>query len=574
VPSGSSTDVGTSANTNGTVGANSGADGVAPAGSGGGQSGGMGGVAPPASSNGGGTTNPSTGGATACVPGIPVTSQLPRLTNAQYQRTVYDLLGVIDPGLLSVEQAGPITKPTWDGYTLSADAITNEVMGKPELKANFMKCTPEGDGDECLRATITEFGARAYRRPLTAEESAAYEDILAARAEITEGNTVDQVASVLLSTFLKSPSFIHRSELSQTQDANGNFTLSPYELASRLSYMLWGTMPDQELFDAAKNDALRTKDQVLAQAQRMVKDEKARSVVNEFHDKYLHISTSERWGATAKDTSLFPEFSPQVTGDMILETQMLFDEVFTSGGSFQDLLLTKTAFVTARTAPLYGLTATGFGDTPTKTELDATRPGFLTRVGFLAAFSNQNRTNPIVRGAFILKDVMGMDPGPPPAAAADAVFPANDAALATIRQKVEAMTSAKGCKECHEPYVNPPGFALEVFDTAGKVQSTEKGTATPIDSAVQFKTSTEATPVTIKTPVELMTAIANASTAQRYYAEQWVAKAYERPLTAADVCTVDALSTKVASGNYSLQDLLTDLTQQDLFMARKFEVTQ
>lgn len=574
-PSGSSTEVASSAGASDATGSVVSDSDVAPvASTGGGAGGGMGGVSPSTSSTSDATTEPTTEEASACAPGIPVTSQLPRLTNAQYDRTVFDLLGVISPGLLSVEQAGPITKPTWDGYALSADAITNEVMGNPTLKANFMKCTPEGDGDACLRATITEFGRRAYRRPLTPEETAAYEDILAARAEITESNTPDQVGAVLLSTFLKSPSFIHRSELGQTTDANGNYILTPHEVASRLSYMLWGTMPDQLLSDAADNNELQTKEQVLAQAKRMVAHDKARIIANEFHDAYLHISTSERWGATIKDETLFPDFTPQVTGEMILETQMLFDEVFTSGGSFQDLLLTKNAYVTSRTAPLYGLSAADFGDMPTKTELDASRPGFLTRVGFLAAFSNQNRTNPIVRGAFVLKGVLGVDPGPPPAAAANAVFPADDPTLDTVREKVEVMTSAAGCKECHEPYVNPPGFALEAFDTTGKAQTMEKGTTTPINTVVQFKTSQQAPAVTINNPAELMAAIANAETAQRFYAEQWVAKAYERTLTGPDVCTVDALATKVAAGNYSLQDLLTDLTQQDLFMARKAEVTQ
>src|SRR5690606_19821274 len=112
--------------------------------------------------------------------------------------------------------------------------------------------------------------------------------------------------------------------------------------------------------------------------------------------------------STMKSANLFPAFVPQVASDMIIETQMLFDDVFTSDGTFQDLFLTKTGFVTSRTAPIYGLTG-NFGDTPTKTTLDDSRPGFLTRIGFLAAFSNQERNNPIIRGAFITKDVLGID---------------------------------------------------------------------------------------------------------------------------------------------------------------------
>lgn len=526
-----------------------------------------------------GTPPPPVAPATECKPGVPATSQVPRLTNAQYERTVFDLLGVQANGLLSAEQEGSINKTIWDSYVASAKSIAKTVMADPALKANFMTCTPAGDGTECLQSTIVDFGARAYRRPLTPDEIADFEEhILAKRADVTESNTPEQVAELILATFLQSPSFLQREELGEDTDADGNFILTSYEVASRLSYLLWGSMPDDELFLAAQNDQLKTKEQVLAQATRMLDDDKARFISREFHDKYVQLTDSQkadRWTATMKSTSLFPAFVPQVTGDMIMETQMLFDDVFTSGGTFQDLFLTKTAFVTSRTAPIYGVTG-NFGETPTKTTLDDSRPGFLTRIGFLAAFSNQERNNPIIRGAFITKDVLGVDPGAPDPNAANAALP-TDASLDTLRKRVDVMTSAEGCSNCHKPFINPPGFVLEAFDASGAAQAldhTVVAEGAQLDTSADIMLSMYESPVRVENPAQLMAAIAAAPGAQRLYASKWVSYAFDRVLTGPDLCTVDALGAKLAAGGYSIKNLMTDLTQQNYFLTRAVEVTQ
>lgn len=512
--------------------------------------------------------------ATVCVPGVPGTTQIPRLTNAQYNRTIADLVGATPPGLLAIEQAGPITKAIWDGYRLSADNIAASVMADPELKSNFLRCTPEGDGVACLSETIREFGRRAYRRPLTDEEAARFDDMVARRAELTATGSVDEIAQVILATFLKSPSFLQRSELAETADASGNFKLSGHEVASRLSYMLWGTMPDDELSLAADNEELQTKEQVLAQARRMVSDPKARDVAAEFHRHYLELTAGSRWDSVMRDQAQFPTFSPAVVPDMINDVEMLFDAVYSSGGTFQDLLTTNIAFVTANTAPLYGLDPSQFTETPQPVELDATlRPGFLTRVGFLAAYSAQTRTSPILRGAFITKEVLGIDPGSPDPNALDAPLP-NDPGLDTNRKRVEAQTSAPACAGCHAPFINPPGFVLEVFDAIGAQQTNDPTTGAPIDGEAEVIFSTQEGPKLVTTPAELAANIAASPFAQARYASRWVSYAYNRVLTEPDVCTVEAVSTKLTAGNYSIQDLLTDLTQTDSFTVRATEVTQ
>lgn len=513
-------------------------------------------------------------GDNGCVTGVPGTTQVARLTNAQYNRTVFDLLGVNPPGLLAIEQAGDITTSLWSGYAASADAIAASVIADPALKSNFMACTPEGDGAACLSQTIVDFGRRAYRRPLTTEEIADYELLVSLRAEITPTGSVDEVAELLLSTFLKAPSFLMRAEVSDNATGSGPFALSSHEVATRLSYMLWGTTPDQALSDAADAGQLDTKEQVLAQATRMVADDKARDVAAEFHRDYLHLYAGSRWDATRKDAMLFPEWRDQVVPDMIGEMEMLFDGVFAAAGGFQDLLTTNTGYVTAATAPLYGLDPAGFGDTPTAHEFPAgERPGFLTRVGFLSAYSAQTRTSPILRGAFITKDVLGIDPGSPDPAATMAELPSGPD-LDTNRKRVAAQTGEAPCSSCHTTLINPPGFVLESFDSTGKVQATEAETGAAIDTIAEVYFTPDGAEL-VNNPAEMMAKIAASASAQRYYTERWAGFAYQRELTPQDICTVDTVAASAVAPDYSIQQLLVDLTQSDYFLARAHgEVTQ
>jgi hypothetical protein len=530
---------------------------------------------PGASTAGGATvaTDPPKVAATVCKQGLPGTSQVPRLSNAQYNRTIYDLVGATETGLLATEQPGAITKAVWDGYQGSADAIAKQVIADPMLKSKFMKCTPSGDGAACLTETIKQFGRRAYRRPLSTEELADYQKLVTDGKKITKTGTADEVAQVLLATFLKSPSFLQREELVETKDAAGNFKLSSHEVAARLSYVLWGTAPDTMLDSAADANQLQTKDQILTQAKRMVADPKAKDVAQEFHRSYLHLGQGTKWdSAKMKDKAIYDGFEA-VVPDMINETEMLFENVFTSGGSFQELLTSTKGYVTARTAKMYGLDPSKYSNTELTAADLPNRPGFLTRIGFLAAYAAPGRTNPITRGAFITKDVLGIDPGAPNPAAAMAQLP-TDAALDTIRKKVDALTSASGCATCHVNYVNPPGFVMEAYDAAGQVQTMERDTKAPIDTSAQVKFAFGGDAVAIKDAAELVKKIAQSPSAQRYYVQKWVGYTNSRVLTEPDVCTVDSLSTKLTTSGYSIQNLLTDLTQTDMFLSRALEVTQ
>ncbi len=549
----------------------------------GGSSTGSGGTA--TGGTGGGSSGSSSGGTgtgVTCTPGIPATSQIPRLTNAQYDRTVRDLLGVTGltasanaapSSLLQTDQSGSISDLGWSSYQTVAQMIAAQVIADPTLKANFMKCTPSGDGTSCLHDTIVEFGRRAYRRPLADDEVADYTAIVTEGAQVTADGTPDEIAEVLLNAFLAAPSFLQRSEISQTTDATGNYTLSSYEVASRLSYMLWGSTPDAALSQAADQNQLSTKEQILAQAQRMLQDPKAHDMVAAFHRSYLLMGTNTRWDSAMRDTSLFPAFSTALIPVMAAETEQYFDQiVFTGTGTFQDLFTNPAAYVNAQTAPLYGLNAGDYGTDLKAVTLDKTqRPGFLTRAGFLNAYSSYNRTSPILRGAFIMKQILGFDPGAPPPGATQTALP-ESADLDTNRKQVDAQTAGSACAGCHHTYINPPGFVLEAFNAIGQWQTTEAATGAPIDTTADV--IIDGNPVHVTDPSSLMAAVAASQQAQRRYADLWVNFAYERTDNSFDACTVNDLVAKITAGGYTILNLIADLTQSDSFRVRAVEVSQ
>jgi hypothetical protein len=510
-----------------------------------------------------------------CSDGIAPTSQLRRLTNEQYDRTVRDLVGVTaltefgnaaPSSLLAPDHAGDLTEADWEGYMLAGEAIAAQVMGDAELRSHFIACTPTGDGSACLRDTVVAFGRRAFRRPLSETDVARFDAIIAEGAEITETGAPEEIAEVLLNTFLVSPSFLQRSEFSTEADGAGNFPLSAHELAARLSYTLWGSTPDSILNRAADAGELTTLEQIRAQAERMLADPRAREQVDAFHQDYLMMRGGAhwQWQNVQKDTSLYPLFTTGVASVLKQETLRFFDAVvFDEGGSFQDLFSSELGFVNADTAALYGLDPAQFGAELEPVTLDPDqRPGFLTRVGFLSAFSHYDSTAPILRGIFVTSRVLGIDVGPPDPSVE---LPPPSQEFLTNRQRTEALTSLPACATCHSTYINPPGFVLEAYDTTGRWQTIDP-LGGPIDTIADVYI--DGASVTVQSPVDLMRRLAASEDAQRAYVRRWLAHAYERPVHALDSCIEQELALELRDPAYSILSLLSDLTQTDPFRSR------
>jgi hypothetical protein len=493
------------------------------------------------------------------------------MLNQQYDVVVNDLLGLSTlttannqkpSDLLFADFDGPMVPDAWRLYLSTATTIAHEVMTGPN-KSNFITCDPAASG--CLTQTIQTFGRKAFRRPLTMEEVGRFQKL----GQTTPQGTPAEVAETTLTAFLVSPSFILLPELAQTMDPSGTgIDLSSYEVATRLSFMLWGSIPDDTLNMAADNNQLQTKDQILAQAQRMIamRDKTGPLIAMEHRNWLQQNNSAGHWWKTDHDTSKYPEFSAAARTSYQAELDSFFEEVAYSGTSFQDLFLSNVGFVNKDNAAIYGLDPTQYGTSLTKVQLDSTqRPGFMTRAGFLSSYSDYNATSPILRGAFIEVWMLSNNPGPPIAGATQTPIPAGN--YTTRRQQIDALVhTGSACIGCHVGILNPPGYALENFNSIGKWQTVDP-LGGPIDATatVMFSASDSRQ---ITTPVELMQGIAQTPATRAIYSQDWVAYAYGRQPNPQDQCIADNIDMKLSQSGYTALNLLADLTQADSFRIR------
>lgn len=509
----------------------------------------------------------SAGSPELCVPGVPATSQIPRMKNQHYDNVVRDLLGVATlqgaggppSALLVADFDGSLTDIAWNAYQRAADTIASEVMAGPN-RTRFVAC--DLAAPTCLTDTIRAFGRKAFRRPLTDAEVASFERL----KDVTPAGTPDEIAEGVLFAMLASPSFIMLPEIGQETETAG-IRLTSHEVAARLAFFLWGSVPDDSLSAAADAGALTTKEQILEQAQRMIQDRvKTAPVAAAFHRAYADIRPGSHWATVVEhDPVLFPNYTAAAVEPMMAEMDAFFEDVTFGGGDFSDLFLSNAGFVNRDTAALYGLDPAAYGSELTRVELPAAdRPGFLTRVGFLSSYSAEKASSPILRGAFIARKILGVVIEDPPPEAAEAELPPGD--YGTERLAVEVLTAPNQCAGCHAFTINPPGFVLERYNSVGSIQTLDpRGDAVDTTAEVVFS---ETNIKTITTPLELMTELATGKEAKRNYAQQWVTFATGRVPNANDACQVNDLDTKLSTDGYTILNLLTDLTQADSFRLR------
>jgi hypothetical protein len=342
--------------------------------------------------------------------------------------------------------------------------------------------------------------------------------------------------------------------------------LSSSEVAARLSFLIWNSIPDDALNMAVDKNLLQDKTQIMTQAQRLLKSPKAAGVATTFHRTYAGIENGSHWANNnSHDATKYPSFTAASYTDSMTEIDSFFQDLVATGGTFKDIYTGSNGFVTKDTAAIYGLKPADFNATPKKTPLDATqRPGFLTRVGFLSTFAHSDRSSPILRGAFITQKVLRIPVGAPDPKFVNVQPPAKD--YKTQRESTEALTMGSPCNSCHTNMVNPPGFVLERYNAIGGWQDTDP-LGGPIDSTTDVMISTTVTK-NLSKPVDLMTEIAKAPNAQSGYAQAWVVYATSRSLNPADQCIVDKLTTGLADASYPITSMMADYTQADSFRLR------
>ena len=423
---------------------------------------------------------------------------------------------------------------------------------------------PSQAGPEQVGSWIRTFGLRAFRRPLSADELETYRALFEAGPELVgSGDDFGDGVQVVITAMLQSPYFLYRIEESTEALPDGRIFLSDYEVASKLSYALWNTMPDADLFEAAAAERLRSTADLRTQALRMLEDPRASAMVNDFHRQLLGLDTYEN---IYKDPNTYPAYTPEMNAWMQTEAAMFTHEMVFGGHGVHALFTAPWTYANAELAAVYGAgpvvdpDADGFG----RVDLDpAQRAGLLTQLGFLAVHADLHTESSIHRGVFVNLAMLCVDlPSPP-----DNIEPLPPPTGAmTNRELIESHTGDGTCGAgCHSNLINPPGFAFEHYDALGQYREQDHGL--PVDASGSFS-SGEAW----EDAIGFAAVLGDSPTAHQCYVQNWMEFLYGRVASSEDEGHLQELAHHSRLEDRAILDLLVDLMVSDAFRMRSSEV--
>ncbi len=398
---------------------------------------------------------------------------LRRLTHTQYNNTVRDLLGDYSrpadrfppedfvngfKNQLRTQGMPPLLA---EAYSAAAEKLALNAFRTGDIHA-LLPCKPTSARDvKCRDQFVQGFGLRAFRRPLSDVELRRYEALFSAQAAKT-GQFLEG-ARIVVEAMLQSPKFLFHVE----SGPGGRFR--DYEVASRLAYFLWDTMPDRRLIEAAANGELRTSEGLERVARSMLAEPPARQAVDEFFAQWLRF---DRVLGSVKDRRRYPEFTPELAAMMVQETRMLLDNLVWNDGNFMEAFTADYSFLNADLASLYGMPAPSGEFELVRFPADSHRSGLLGHASFLASNAGPVETSPTARGIFIREQLLCQHvPNPPPGVNTQVPEPTADRPLAR-RQRMQAHVENPTCASCHR-LMDPIGFGLENYDASGRWRDKE-----------------------------------------------------------------------------------------------------
>lgn len=479
------------------------------------------------------------------------------LTRAEYNGTVRELLGATgDPaadfpreplshGLDNDATINRVTDAHLARYLDAAEALAHDAV--TNRRATLLTCT--GDDQPCGEQFVATQGLRAFRRPLRSDERATL-NALFESARATDG--FDTAMELTLQSMLQSPQFLYRDEA--PIGTGDTVKLNGFQLASRLSYFLWATMPDGELLDAAATGALDTPEGLATQAQRMVDDPRSADGLLRFFSVWLYLDGID---TTEKSTAMYPSFTPGLGHAWRTSLELFIKDVLAHEGTLPALLDSPVVY-TNDAMSMYGMSASGAAFV--RNELDGTqRRGLLTQPGFLAFKGLPDSSSPVRRGIFVMDKLMCETPAPPPAA----FTPPTPTTTATTRERFAAHSQSAGCKACHQ-FIDPIGFTFEHFDGMGAWRDTENGQ--PIDSSggvVASRDGALAQPVADVNGLSAL--LAKSPMVHACVSKEVYRFALGRPLTEADACTLSRLGDDFYASGGDFRALMLAIVQTDAF---------
>jgi len=422
-------------------------------------------------------------------PFVPGELVLPRLTASQYRHALVDLLGPDLPPTPVEGDTNPYlfysigaTSTTLSElgtqlYEEAADVVTHAVFDDALRRAALVGCEPVAPADGCIAGFLAQFGRRAFRRPLTEAEHARY---LAMAGELAQPDAWEGLR-LAVAGMLQSPFFIYRVEIGSPDPADPTrLRYSGYEMASRMSFLLWDTIPDDELLAAAERGDLDSREGLETEARRLLASERASESIRAFFAQYLDLG---RLDGLTRDPELFPLFTTTMPDSMRTETELVVDDVvFREQGDVRTIFSTRRTFVNDELATLYGIDAPGAGPitfVPVELPEDGPRAGILTFGAFLTMNARQIQTSPTLRGRYLRERVLCQQvPDPPPDV--DAELDPPDGEPKTVREQLEEHRANPACASCHA-FIDPPGLLFENFDASGVYRTEDNGF--PIDAS-------------------------------------------------------------------------------------------
>jgi mono/diheme cytochrome c family protein len=449
-----------------------------------------------------------------------------------------------------------------DGVVIAGPFNPRGISRTPSRDLIFV-CDPNAKGESSCARQITEtFAHRAFRRPVTADEVTRLTQFYESARK--SGGTFDQGVEQMVAAVLASPNFLYRgiwgTPVTGRGGANTELALTDLELASRLSFFLWNTGPDEELLKLAEAGGLTkpTAPSVLEkQVRRMLADPKASSLVNNFAMKWLNLDSLE---SVKPDPVLFPGFTDQLRRDFSTEAEAFVSSIFLEDRNLVDLLTADHTFLNERLARHYGIPGVSGPQFRRVTLTDKERFGLLGKAAVLMRTSYADRTSPVLRGAWVLDKLLGTPPAPPPPDTATDLSQKAGEQPRTVRARLEQHRDKASCNMCHG-VIDPTGLALENFDAIGAWRTVDGQAKAPIDASTVLPNG-----VAIHGVVELRAQLVDRPAMfVNAVTERLMMYAINRELEHFDMPQVRSIVRTAAKENYKLSSIVLGIVNSDSF---------
>ena len=479
---------------------------------------------------------------------------------------VNDLLAPIGHSIADTQigsEAGITNMPHLQDLVVTGPYNPTGVSDTPTRRRIFT-CRPTSPNEArpCAEKIVSHLGREAYRRPLNAGDVKA---LMAFYDEGAKEGGFEVGVRTALEAILASPHFVFRiEETPVTAKPGSRYALSDVDLASRLSFFIWGEPPDDSLIAAARRGALSTPASLRAQTKRLLVDPRSEALATRFAAQWLRLQDIDK---VHPDALQFPDFHKQLGDAMRRETELFFYSLVRDNKSILDLYSADYTYVNEALASHYGITGVSGEEFRRVALLDDRRRGLLGHASVLTLTSHANRTSPVLRGKWVMEVLLGSPPPPPPPGVPDLdkTAEAKEGRMLTTRQRMEMHRSNPQCRSCHQ-FMDPIGLALDNFDVTGQWRIRENGAA--LDTRGDFY---DGTPVS--NPAELRAALLKRPEPLiRTFTGNLMAYALGRRVEYYDGPTIRRIVSDAARGGYKIDDLVLGVVSSDAFRAKRVPV--